>query len=104
VSKENLDEKIVKKKSIPAQIVFWILALVLLYAFYKPSPATPALSLSVQADGKHGSAHSGGPSATPHYRPASHLESMFDKSMPDKSMLDAFASPLPSRFLFAPSP
>jgi len=41
VSKENLDEKIVKKKSIPAQIVFWILALVLLYAFYKAFSGHP---------------------------------------------------------------
>ncbi len=41
VSKENLDEKIVKKKSIPAQIVFWILAIVLLYAFYKAFSGSP---------------------------------------------------------------
>ncbi len=41
MSKENLDEKIVKKKSIPAQIVFWILALVLLYAFYKAFSGHP---------------------------------------------------------------
>jgi hypothetical protein len=32
---ENLDEKIVKKKSIPAQIVFWLVVVGLLYAFYK---------------------------------------------------------------------
>ena len=32
---ENLDEKIARKKSIPAQIVFWVIAIVLLYAFYK---------------------------------------------------------------------
>ena len=31
----SLDEKIVKKKSIPAQIVFWLVAIGLLYAFYK---------------------------------------------------------------------
>ena len=41
MSKENLDEKIVKKKSIPAQIVFWVLALVLLYAFYKAFSGHP---------------------------------------------------------------
>ena len=41
MSKENLYEKIVKKKSIPAQIVFWILALVLLYAFYKAFSGHP---------------------------------------------------------------
>ncbi len=41
MSKENLDEKIVKKKSIPAQIVFWILAIVLLYAFYKAFSGSP---------------------------------------------------------------
>jgi hypothetical protein len=35
VSKDNLNEKIAKKKSIPAQIVFWVIAIVLLYAFYK---------------------------------------------------------------------
>jgi hypothetical protein len=32
---ENLDEKVAKKKSIPAQIVFWVIAIVLLYAYYK---------------------------------------------------------------------
>jgi hypothetical protein len=41
VSKENLDEKIVKKKSIPAQIVFWVLAILLLYAFYKAFSGHP---------------------------------------------------------------
>ena len=35
MSHDNLDEKIAKKKSIPAQIVFWVVAIVLLYAFYK---------------------------------------------------------------------
>ena len=35
MSDENLDEKIVKKKSIPAQIVFWIVIIVALYAFSK---------------------------------------------------------------------
>jgi hypothetical protein len=34
MSRENLDEKIVKKKSIPAQIVLWIVIVGLLYAFY----------------------------------------------------------------------
>lgn len=38
---ENLDEKIAKKKSIPAQIVFWIVALVLIYAFYKAFSGHP---------------------------------------------------------------
>jgi hypothetical protein len=33
--RENLDEKIVKKKSIPAQIVLWIVIVGLLYLFYK---------------------------------------------------------------------
>ena len=32
---ENLDEKIAKKKSIPAQIVLWLVILGLLYVFYK---------------------------------------------------------------------
>ena len=31
----TLDEKIVRKKSIPAQIVFWLVAIGLLYMFYK---------------------------------------------------------------------
>ncbi len=31
----NLNEKVAKKKSIPAQIVFWLVAVGLLYAFYK---------------------------------------------------------------------
>lgn len=32
---QKLDKKAAKKKSIPAQIVFWIVAVGLLYAFYK---------------------------------------------------------------------
>jgi hypothetical protein len=32
---ETLDEKIVRRKSIPAQIVLWVVILGLLYAFYK---------------------------------------------------------------------
>lgn len=35
MSRENLDEKIIKKKSIPAQIVLWTVIVVLLYAFYR---------------------------------------------------------------------
>jgi hypothetical protein len=35
MSKRSLDEKIAKKKSIPAQIVFWVVVLGLLYMFYK---------------------------------------------------------------------
>jgi hypothetical protein len=38
---ENLDEKIAKKKSIPAQIVFWLIAIGLLYAFYKAFSGHP---------------------------------------------------------------
>jgi hypothetical protein len=38
---ENLDEKVAKKKSIPAQIVFWVIAIVLLYAFYKAFSGHP---------------------------------------------------------------
>jgi len=38
---DNLDEKIAKKKSIPAQIVFWVVAAVLLYAFYKAFSGHP---------------------------------------------------------------
>jgi len=38
---ESLDEKIVKKKSIPAQIVFWLVAIGLLYAFYKAFSGHP---------------------------------------------------------------
>ena len=38
---ENLDEKIAKKKSIPAQIVFWVIAIGLLYAFYKAFSGHP---------------------------------------------------------------
>ena len=34
-NKVTLDEKIVRKKSIPAQIVFWLVAIGLLYMFYK---------------------------------------------------------------------
>ena len=32
---EKLDEKVARKMSIPAQIVLWVVILVLLYAFYK---------------------------------------------------------------------
>jgi hypothetical protein len=32
---EKVDEKIAKKKSIPAQIALWVVILVLLYGFYK---------------------------------------------------------------------
>ena len=35
MKRENLNEKIAKKKSIPAQIVFWAVAVGLLYVFYK---------------------------------------------------------------------
>ncbi len=35
LSNESLDEKIVKKKSIPAQIVLWVVIIGLLYLFYK---------------------------------------------------------------------
>ena len=35
MSDEKHDRKIVQKKSIPAQIVFWVVIVVLLYAFYK---------------------------------------------------------------------
>jgi hypothetical protein len=41
VSDDNLDEKIAKKNSIPAQIVFWVIAIVLLYAFYKAFSGHP---------------------------------------------------------------
>ena len=41
MSDYNLDEKIAKKKSIPAQIVFWVIAIVLLYAFYKAFSGHP---------------------------------------------------------------
>jgi hypothetical protein len=41
MSHENLDEKIAKKKSIPAQIVFWVVAIILLYAFYKAFSGHP---------------------------------------------------------------
>ena len=34
-NKVTLDEKIVRKKSIPAQIVFWIVVIGALYMFYK---------------------------------------------------------------------
>jgi hypothetical protein len=37
----KLDEKIIKKKSIPAQIVFWLVVVVLLYAFYKAFSGHP---------------------------------------------------------------
>ena len=37
----HLDEKIVKKKSIPAQIVFWLFVLVALFAFYKAFSGHP---------------------------------------------------------------
>jgi len=38
---KHLDEKIVKKKSIPAQIVFWLFVIVSLYAFYKAFSGHP---------------------------------------------------------------
>ena len=38
---ESLDEKIVKKKSIPAQIVFWIVIIGALYMFYKAFSGHP---------------------------------------------------------------
>jgi hypothetical protein len=38
---ENLDEKIVKKKSIPAQIVLWLVVLGLIYLFYKAFSGHP---------------------------------------------------------------
>jgi hypothetical protein len=41
VSDDNLDEKIARKKSIPAQIVLWVVAIVLLYAFYKAFSGHP---------------------------------------------------------------
>jgi uncharacterized membrane protein YvbJ len=41
MSKETRDEKIAKKKSIPAKIVFWVVAIVLLYAFYKAFSGHP---------------------------------------------------------------
>ena len=33
-NKSDLNEKIIKKKSIPAQIVFWLFIVAALYAFY----------------------------------------------------------------------
>ena len=42
MSDEKLDEKIVKKKSIPAQIVLWVVIIVLLYAFYKAFSGHPS--------------------------------------------------------------
>jgi len=42
MSNENLDEKIVKKKSIPAQIVLWTVIVVLLFAFYKAFSGHPS--------------------------------------------------------------
>jgi hypothetical protein len=41
MSDDNLDEKIARKKSIPAQIVLWVVAIVLLYAFYKAFSGHP---------------------------------------------------------------
>jgi hypothetical protein len=41
VSEDNLDEKIAKKRSIPAQIAFWLIVIVLLYAFYKAFSGHP---------------------------------------------------------------
>jgi hypothetical protein len=44
VSKERrvtLDEKIVRKKNIPAHIVFWTVAIGLLYLFYKALTGHP---------------------------------------------------------------
>jgi hypothetical protein len=40
-NKVTLDEKIVRKKSIPAQIVFWLVAVALLYMFYKAFSGHP---------------------------------------------------------------
>jgi hypothetical protein len=34
-SRGSLDEKIIKKKSIPAQIALWVVIIVLLFLFYK---------------------------------------------------------------------
>jgi hypothetical protein len=42
MSNEKLDEKIVRKKSIPAQIAFWIVVIVLLAAFYKAFSGHPS--------------------------------------------------------------
>jgi hypothetical protein len=39
---ENLDEKIAKKNSIPARIVFWIVILGLLFLFYKAFSGHPS--------------------------------------------------------------
>jgi hypothetical protein len=38
---QKVDEKIVKKKSIPAQIALWVVIIVLLYAFYKAFSGHP---------------------------------------------------------------
>ncbi len=32
---ENLDEKVARRNSIPARIIFWLIVAGLLYAFYK---------------------------------------------------------------------
>jgi|GEM_PF-3403295 len=42
MSRENLDEKIVKKKSIPAQIVLWVVVIALLYLFYRALSGHPS--------------------------------------------------------------
>jgi hypothetical protein len=41
MSKDNLDEKIARRKSIPAQIVLWVGILFLLYMFYKAFSGHP---------------------------------------------------------------
>jgi len=38
---DPLDEKIVKKRNIPAQIVFWVGVLVILYLVYKAITGRP---------------------------------------------------------------
>jgi hypothetical protein len=38
----KLDRKIVRKKSIPAQIAFWIVVIVLLFAFYRAFSGHPS--------------------------------------------------------------
>jgi hypothetical protein len=39
---ESLDEKVAKKNSIPARIVFWLVAIGLLYMFYKAFSGHPS--------------------------------------------------------------
>jgi hypothetical protein len=38
---DNLDEKIAKRNNIPAHIVFWVVIIGLLYAFYKAFSGHP---------------------------------------------------------------